>query len=158
MLSLRHAHRLGSSCAFSTSAALKFEHFSKSTALQKPTGDISSVFPSLSGTKPSPLPLRFAEVKSRLVDGRHKDVQESWERLLKCIQQKLKTIKSQASSVIPELDFRDINNVEKRIAFRDKLRERGVAVIRGVVTEQEALGWKELIQRYIRNNPQTKGL
>ena len=66
-------------------------------------------------------------------------------------------IKAFGSRVVPELSFRDLDNVEKRTTFRDELHNRGVAIIRGVVAEQEALGWKELTKRYIQNNPTTKG-
>lgn len=58
---------------------------------------------------------------------------------------------------MPEINFWDLNDVEKRTKFRDALHQTGVAVIRGVVQEKEALGWKELVKRYIASNPGTKG-
>ena len=123
----------------------------------KATGDISSVFPSLSGAVSPPLPPRFADLKRRLIQGHEDGLREGWNRLLAELRQETEVIRASGSSIIPELDFRDLNNVEKRTAFRDKLHKRGVAVVRGVVSEREALGWKELVKRYIQTNPLTKG-
>jgi len=124
----------------------------------KDAGDISSVFPSLKpGAVSPPLPQRFAELKRRLIQGHEDRLQDSWDRLLAVLGDDIALIRALGSAVIPELNFWDMHNMEKRTTFRDQLRERGVAVIRGVVTEREALGWKELLQRYIQTNPSTKG-
>lgn len=124
----------------------------------KDAGDISSVFPSLKpGTVSPPLPQRFADLKSRLIQGHEDRLWESWNRLLADLRDENAVIKALGSAVIPELNFWDMHDIEKRTRFRDQLRKRGVAVIRGVVTEREALGWKELIQRYIQTNASTKG-
>ena len=66
-------------------------------------------------------------------------------------------IEALGSEVIPEIEYRDIGDLEKRTRFRDELRKRGIAVIRGVVSEKEALGWKELLKRYIKTNPDVRG-
>ncbi len=123
----------------------------------KPAGDISSVFPSLSGAVSEPLPARFADLKARLIHGQEDRVRASWERLLSELREETEIIRALGPSVVPEINFRDINDVEKRTTFRDDLRKRGVAVVRGVVTEKEALDWKELAKRYIKTNPSTKG-
>lgn len=130
---------------------------SKAEHLSKPAGDISSVFPSLSGAVSAPLPARFADLKRRLIDGHEDQVRESWERLLTNLRQETEVIKALGSRVVPELNYEDLDNVEKRTTFRNELHNRGVAVIRGVVAEREALDWKELAKRYIQNNPATKG-
>ncbi len=124
----------------------------------KDAGDISSVFPSLKpGTVSPPLPKRFAELKGRLIEGHEDRLRDSWYRLLADLRDENAVIKVLGSAVIPELNFWDMHDIEKRTRFRDQLRKRGVAVIRGVVTEQEALGWKKLIQKYIQTNASTKG-
>lgn len=123
----------------------------------KAVGDISSVFPSLSGATSVPLPPRFANLKSQLIAGHEERLRASWEQLLSSLKQEIEVIKALGPAIIPELDFRDIGNLEKRTKFRDELRKRGVAVVRGVVPEDEALGWKELAQRYIQTNPSTRG-
>lgn len=123
----------------------------------KVAGDISSVFPSLSGVDSPPLPPRFADLKRRLIKGHEDGVRDSWHRLLADLRQEIDVIKALGSKVIPELEFRDMHNMEKRTKFRDGLRKRGVGLVRGVVSEREALGWKELVQRYVQTNPSTKG-
>ena len=123
----------------------------------KPTGDISSVFPSLSGIESPPLPSRFADLKKKLIQGNEDRVRDSWHRLLANLAGEIDVIKALGSKVIPELEFRDMHNVEKRTMFRDGLRRRGVGLIRGVVSEREALGLKVLVKRYIQANPSTKG-
>ena len=124
----------------------------------KAAGDISSVFPSLKpGSAPVPLPPRFAEVKRRLIQGHEDRLLESWHRLLATLREEIEVVKALGSKVIPELAFKDMHDVVKRTKFRDQLHKRGVAVVRGVVSEREALGWKELLDRYIQSNPSTKG-
>lgn len=123
----------------------------------KPSGDISSVFPSLSGDASPPLPLRFVDLKKRLIHGHESHVEASWHRLLAALQHQRQEIQALGSRVIPEINFWDLSDVAKRTGFRDALHKRGVAVIRGVVTEKEALNWKELVERYIKTNPSTRG-
>ena len=130
---------------------------SKSEHPSKPAGDISSVFPSLSGAVSAPLPPRFADLKRRLIHGHKDQLRDSWQRLLAHLREETEKIKALGSRVVPELNFEDLDNVEKRKTFRNGLYSRGVAVIRGVVAEREALDWKELTKRYIQNNPTTKG-
>ncbi|KAI4093517.1 MAG: hypothetical protein LQ339_007655 [Xanthoria mediterranea] len=123
----------------------------------KTSGDISSVFPSLSGSSPEPLPSRFATVKKCLIYGHEAQVRDSWKRLLDALQKRREEIKTKGSKIVPEINFWNLNDVEKRTEFRDALHQTGVAVIRGVVEGKEALGWKELVKRYIASNPGVKG-
>ena len=125
----------------------------------KAAGNISSVFPSLSGKESPPLAPRFADLKRHLIQGHEEQVQESWHRLLADLRQETGVIRDAGSSIIPEISFSDVkyDNIPKMTEFRDKLRKRGVAIVRGVVSEQEALGWKELIKRYIQLNPSVTG-
>lgn len=128
------------------------------STVHKSNGDISSVFPSLSGTASPPLPPRFADLKKRLIRSHESDVRDSWRRLLVALQQQRQEIKALGSIIVPEINFWDLNDVARRTRFRDGLHKRGVAVVRGVVPEKEALDWKELLQRYIRTNPSTRGM
>ena len=84
-------------------------------------------------------------------------MRDSWHRLLADLRTEIDVIKALGSKVIPELEFRDMHDLGKRTKFRDGLRKRGVGLVRGVVSEREALGWKELLKRYIQINPSTKG-
>ncbi|KAL8774091.1 MAG: hypothetical protein Q9209_001199 [Squamulea sp. 1 TL-2023] len=130
---------------------------SPSTA-SEPSGDISSVFPSLSGNPSEPLPSRFADIKKLLIHGHEAQVQDSWDHLLSVLQEKREEIRTKGSAIVPEINYCDLDDVEQRTRFRDALHKTGVAVIRGVVQGEEALGWKELVKRYIASNPGTRGV
>jgi len=121
---------------------------------QKKEGDISDAFASLSGLQFGPLEPRFAELKNRLVAG-HKDVlYASWTRLLASLREEIPLIAEQGPKVVPEIDFKDIDNASPE--FRAEHKKRGVVVIRNVIPEKEALGMKDELREYIRQNPQTK--
>jgi hypothetical protein len=126
------------------------------TQAQKRAGDISDAFASLSGQQFEALTPEYADLKSRLITGHESQVRESWNRLLQDLREEIPLIVERGSKVIPEIDFKDIDNAPE--TFSSELRKRGVAVVRGVVPEQEALQWKEDLREYIRQNPQTKGL
>ena len=115
------------------------------------------MFPSLSGVRSAPLPPRFADVKSRLINGHEDAIRESWVRLLSDLEKETELIRAASSAIVPELAFSDLNNLEKRANFKDQFHKRGVAVIKGVVTEKEALEWKELLKKNIQSNPSIRG-
>jgi hypothetical protein len=125
------------------------------TQAQKRAGDISDAFASLSGQNFKPLTPEYADLKSRLIRGHESEVRESWERLLRDLREEIPLIIELGSKVIPEIDFKDVDNAPE--SFSNELRNRGVAVVRGVVPEQEVLQWKEDLREYIRQNSQTKG-
>lgn len=127
-----------------------------STQAQKREGDISDAFASLSGQQFTPLAPEYAELKRRLIQGHEDKVRESWERLLRDLREEIPLIVEQGSKVIPEIDFKDLDDASEQ--FNGDLKKRGVAVVRGVVEEEEALGWKDDLREYIRQNPQTKGM
>lgn len=132
---------------------------SQAPTKSKPEGDISSVFVSLSSSSspPPPLPPRFAALKSQLVHNHEEKLQASWERLLDQLKTETALIRDKGSSIVPEVEFADIRNGRVPEGFRQALTERGVGVVRAVVSEGEALGWKEGIRDYLRRNPGTKG-
>jgi hypothetical protein len=125
------------------------------TQAQKRAGDISDAFVSLSGQDFKPLAPEYADLKRRLVQGHESEVRDSWDRLLRDLRTEIPLIVELGSKVIPEIDFRDIDNAPE--TFSNELRKRGVAVVRGVVPEQEVLQWKDHLKEYIRQNPQTTG-
>jgi len=122
----------------------------------KKEGDISSVFASLSGGKATPLPARFADIKQNLIANNEPAIALSWSRLLKNLRSEIDLISQAGSSIIPVLDFTEINNHSFVQPFRAALLKRGVAVIRGVVPEETALQWKAEIRDYLIANPHTK--
>lgn len=128
---------------------------SVATAAQiKKEGDISDSFGSLSGKKFTPLEPRFAAQKARLIEGREDAVIASWQRLLARLREEVPLIASLGSKVIPEIDFKDLDVASQH--FKDEHRKRGVAIIRNVVPQQEALDLKQELREYIAANPHTK--
>lgn len=69
------------------------------TASTKSAGDISAVFPSLSGKIAEPLPPRFKNLKQTLIAGNAREISASWTRLLDSLQQEIEKIKTHGSSV-----------------------------------------------------------
>ncbi|KAF2839246.1 DUF1479-domain-containing protein [Patellaria atrata CBS 101060] len=123
-------------------------------ASAKRAGDISDAFVSLSGQDFKPLEPRYADIKAELIRGREKEVEASFHRLLNDLKKEIPLIAREGSKIIPEIQLEDVDNASDH--FRSELKKRGVAVVRGVVPEKEALQLKEELKEYIRNNPQTK--
>jgi hypothetical protein len=121
----------------------------------KKEGDISSVFASLSGNAPEPLPHRFANVKRKLIQGREEAVTASWERLLNALEKEVKTVENLGSLIIPSIQYDEMRR--KFPEFQKDLKERGAGVIRGVVSQDEARYYKTDLEEYIKANPSTKG-
>lgn len=153
MLSALHRARLLSSPRLVT----EFRTAATATAGQKREGDISDAFASLSGQNFKPLAPYYAHIKANLIRGYEDEVRESWDRLLRELREDIPKIVELGSNVIPEIDFSDIADGAVGDGFKEGLRTRGVAVVRGVVEEGQALAWKEELREYIRMNPQTKG-
>ncbi|MCJ1475383.1 hypothetical protein MMC13_004045 [Lambiella insularis] len=124
------------------------------TKAPKKEGDISSVFVSLSGASPAQLPDRFAEIKRQLIQGNEDVVCASWQRLLERLAVENESIAQRGPSVIPQIDFAEI--AEPSGDFLEEIKKRGVAVVRGVVPEGEARGYKAEIEEYVKINPWTK--
>lgn len=123
-------------------------------AAQKQEGTIAAAFASLSEKGFTPLEPRFATVKQNLISGHEDAVRASWVRLLDHLQTETAKIESQGSDIVPQINFDQISHAPQ--AFEDSYRQRGVAVVRGVIPEADALEMKESVKRYIAANPSTK--
>lgn len=124
------------------------------THAQKREGDISDAFASLSGMVSGPLEPRFATIKSGLISGKEDAISDSFYRLLDALREEIPTIATLKSAVVPEISFQDLKDPKKD--FSTEYRKRGVAVIRGVIPQPEALELKEELRAYIAANPSTK--
>lgn len=69
------------------------------TTTLKAAGDISSVFPSLSGIAPPPLHPRFAALKRQYLNGREDELQAGWDRLLGKLKKEVEEVKELGSKV-----------------------------------------------------------
>ncbi|KIW10317.1 hypothetical protein PV08_11279 [Exophiala spinifera] len=127
------------------------------STLTKEAGDISSVFPSLSGKKPDPLPSRFSELKKSLIQGNEEALAASWQRLLVSLRREIQEIKSEGSNIIPSIEYKDLAAGTVPRAEIDAVRHRGTAVIRNVLPRDQALALKQQAQDYIAaNKPKVK--
>lgn len=122
----------------------------------KKEGDISSVFVSLSGAPQAPLPDRYRVLKQSLVAGHEDAVIASWHRLLAALRRENDIVAAKGSAVLPSVEFRNLRGDLRRL--RDEIQHRGAAVIRGVVDEHEARAYKDEVEAYVAQNPQTKGV
>ncbi|KAI0912771.1 hypothetical protein F4823DRAFT_580332 [Ustulina deusta] len=120
----------------------------------KREGNISDSFVSLSGGNQPPLPDRFLHLKRSLVAGHEDRVTESWRKLLAQLKQENSILAKDGSKVIPRLEFANLE--EDLTRFRSDIKKRGVAVVRGVIPEDEARAYKNEIEEYVRQNPATK--
>jgi uncharacterized protein DUF1479 len=125
------------------------------TQAPKKEGDISSVFISLSRTSTNKLPERFTAIKRQLIASNEDAIRSSWHRLLECLAAENKGVAQRGHSIVPQIDFADLSRPSDE--FLAEVRKRGVAVVRGVVPENEARAYKTAIEEYVRANPGTKG-
>ncbi|KAK4121975.1 DUF1479-domain-containing protein [Parathielavia appendiculata] len=121
----------------------------------KAEGDISDTFASLSGRKAQPLPDRFRELKLRLVNGHEDAIIASWKRLLATLRHENDLIARIGPAIIPQVRFSHLH--QDLAALKYEIKKRGVAVVRGVIPEDEARAYKFEIEEYARQNPQTRG-
>ncbi|EFQ35501.1 hypothetical protein CGRA01v4_00033 [Colletotrichum graminicola] len=108
------------------------------------------------GAEPIPLPSRFAGVKKRLIAGHEAAVEASWRRLLDALRTEIADIQDRGSELIPSINFTDINDPVRVEAFAHRLRRYGVAVIRGVVSPNDARGWVQETHEYLDKNREFK--
>ncbi|KAI0838570.1 DUF1479-domain-containing protein [Hypoxylon sp. FL0890] len=120
----------------------------------KREGNISDSFISLSGAAAPPLPSRFLELKKTLISGHEGHIVNSWKRLLAELKCENKVITEKGSQIVPSLDFSALDADLAKLG--KEVKKRGVAVVRGVLPEDEARSFKDEIEEYVRGNPQTK--
>jgi hypothetical protein len=127
------------------------------TTANRAEGSFENAFASLS-SKTRELPPRFKELKLQLIQNNEDAILASWHRLLEVITSStIPRIKSLTQKAIPCVKFADITDGRLPENDRTKLKTAGVIIVRGVVTEKQALDWKADVQGYVANNPQTKG-
>ncbi|KAJ5495331.1 hypothetical protein N7539_000447 [Penicillium diatomitis] len=134
-------------------AAVRAASTSTAGHTTKAAGDISSVFPSLQPDyQPEPLAPRFADLKRRLFAKNSAALTDSWYRLLSSLEREVHEIKTKGSDIIPSVNYNDIVSGTVPEATVKEIRHRGTAVIRNVVSRQQALDYKERIREYIAAN------
>ncbi|CAH0047470.1 unnamed protein product [Clonostachys solani] len=122
-------------------------------------GSIGDAFASLS-TNNFELPPRFSSLKQQLVGQNGEAILDSWLRLLQHLEEEtIPSINELSHSIIPEVNFSSIVENGGLLPENAKslLKDRGTIVIRGLVSERQALEWKQSVREYVKKNPSTKG-
>lgn len=142
----------------------------------KAPGTIGTFFDSLSGTDAAPLPKRFAELKKRLISTPEDEINlvAGWKRLLVELKEnnpkwaergntvRLSRLRHQrsfhaCSQNIPVISYRDLIHGDNNSAAAKSVLGCGSVIIKGAVSRETALAWKEAIREYIKQNPKAKG-
>ncbi|KAK5945412.1 hypothetical protein PMZ80_002617 [Knufia obscura] len=122
------------------------------STLTKEAGDISSVFPSLSGKLPPWLPARYSDLKKNLIQGKEDAVTQSWHRLLSSLRREIAEVGEKGNKVVADVDFEDVANGTVPPSFLDSIRHRGVGIVRNVLPRAYALELKQKALEYIEAN------
>ncbi|PCH36632.1 DUF1479-domain-containing protein [Wolfiporia cocos MD-104 SS10] len=116
---------------------------------RKEEGNIMDVFGALSG-QPTVLPERFAELKRELCKDTAKMVL-TWWSVLKELDGAVDEISKKGAGVIPQIQYSNITSGLSEQQVKD-IKHRGVVIVKGGVSREEALGWKQSIKDYIKQN------
>ncbi|KAI0317605.1 DUF1479-domain-containing protein [Amylostereum chailletii] len=120
----------------------------------KAEGSIASVFPSLSGIEIPPLPPRFSDLKKEIFSDA---LVQSWNEVLKELGVATEQVVNEGAKVLPRIPFSDIQNglTDEQ---KNAIKTRGIVIIDGGVSKEEALGWKQMLKEYITaNNEKVRG-
>ncbi|KAK2467413.1 hypothetical protein APHAL10511_000648 [Amanita phalloides] len=120
----------------------------------KSEGTIAAIFTSLSGEEGSQLPIRFSDLKKSLWKD---ELVESWRQLLQELEEKIALINERGTEIIPQVEFKNLKSglSDTQIA---NIKEVGTVLIKGGISQAEALSWKADIQAYAAlNKDQVKG-
>lgn len=136
--------------------AMSMTAMSSMGAMSKREGDISNSFVSLSGTEQPPLPDRYRQLKLDRIFGHELKLEESWKRLLRSLREENEGVIIRGSDIIPQVNAAEFENGLSQ-EVKEEIKKRGVVVVKGVVPEEEARGYKDEVEEYVRRNPHTKG-
>ncbi|TKY87124.1 hypothetical protein EX895_003801 [Sporisorium graminicola] len=133
----------------------------------KGEGTIASVFATLSGgTLEDALPDRFATLKQSLVESpaHAEHLERTWRSVLAALSARVEETTRLGGRCIPEVEFPagaegaegggEVGGVHEwtDAATFEAIKDRGVAVIRNVIPQQQVLAWKDDIRAYARHN------
>ncbi|KIY52987.1 DUF1479-domain-containing protein [Fistulina hepatica ATCC 64428] len=119
----------------------------------------SNVWASPDSDFPTVLDARFLEVKKRLVKPENYEaVQDSWYRLLDALKRRADEIEKAGPEYVPRVDYSSIGTDGRFPAdIAAKIKEKGCCVVRGVVSRDQALQWKQSLIDYCKHHPDVPG-
>ncbi|KAL5511380.1 hypothetical protein ACEPAH_4596 [Sanghuangporus vaninii] len=107
----------------------------------------------LENNKPNSLPLRFVDLKRSIVpqDEESKTrLTTAWNDLLGELRAFVEEIKAQGSSIIPQVEFSDLQKLEPERV--EEIKRRGAVLIKNVVGDEQAKEWKEELKKFVKVN------
>ncbi|KAK4149114.1 hypothetical protein C8A00DRAFT_19161 [Chaetomidium leptoderma] len=104
---------------------------------------------------PIQLTPRFTALKESLTAGKEAAITSSWQRLLQRLPEEIDVVSSLGSQAIPTISFADTAKPQQAKGFLRDLRQRGVGIIRNVVSRDTALAWSKETEGYLEQNSQT---
>ncbi|CAK5269425.1 unnamed protein product [Mycena citricolor] len=120
-------------------------------------GPPSSSFCTMSNTD-TQLPPRFADLKREIASANpnfEQNLTRAWGELLVELEKATSDIAAQGSSYIPQVHFADLDKLTaEQIA---DIKRKGTVVIRDVVDDDKARGWKTSLEEFVKANPQVEG-
>lgn len=116
----------------------------------KRAGNFADSFASMSGG-PKPLPQEYLLLKRELVTGQEEKLTKAWKKILKTLEVRNQEIADAGSSIIPSFNY--ITLQKDLSVARKSIRAHGCGVIRGVIPESKARGYKDGVERYLAANP-----
>ncbi|OJA12424.1 hypothetical protein AZE42_03385 [Rhizopogon vesiculosus] len=105
-----------------------------------------------------PWPERFIDLKRQIVQATpdyEQRLTECWKDILQELDKRTTEIAQAGSDYIPQVKYEDLATLSAEQI--DIIRRKGTVVIKDVVDDSEALGWKAALEDFVQANPHVKG-
>ncbi|KAG9016177.1 hypothetical protein FRB93_011651 [Tulasnella sp. JGI-2019a] len=100
-------------------------------------------------------PAHYVDLKKEITQGHEEAIVASWKSLLDELAIRTKAIEQAGSNYIPQVEFASLSKLSQEEI--DRIKTVGSVVIRNVVDDDEAVGYKEALKEYVKANPQVHG-
>ncbi|PFH48468.1 hypothetical protein AMATHDRAFT_65378 [Amanita thiersii Skay4041] len=106
-----------------------------------------------------PLPPRYAELKREIaasIPDFESKVTKAWKEVTEELKNATGTIAKEGSDYIPQVKFQELGNLGADEI--QKIKERGAVVIKDIVDDEVAMGWRRSLEEFVRVNPAVEGV
>ncbi|KAH7928102.1 DUF1479-domain-containing protein [Leucogyrophana mollusca] len=103
-------------------------------------------------------PARFVDLKHQIAAATpdfQKRLTDSWNDLLAQLELRAQEVAKEGPNFIPQVKFEDLEKLTPEQV--DVIRRKGSIVIKDVVPDDEAAGWKTALEDFIKANPHVEG-
>ena len=87
----------------------------------------------------------------KILRSKSKNYKENFKKIEKFIEQEVQEIKNSTSSIVPEINFKDLKKSDS-IKTMNSIKKRGCVVIRDVFDDSKVKEWNSDIEKYIKKN------